>query len=127
MSAADQHGSTSFGPGTALLVNAWVVTDGNQEQFIERIEQLFEHLRTLDGFLEGAVLRGVNPTRFISYMRLRSVRDRQRIFDHSETENFLRAVEGIAHADLQSYDVLLSYRADAAAAASGAPVSDASR
>jgi heme-degrading monooxygenase HmoA len=93
----------------ALLVNAWVVSDGDQDEFVELIEGLFEHLRGLDGFVEGAVLRGADPTRFVSYARMRSARDRQRLLDDVEVEAVLRATERIARGDLHSYDVLRSF------------------
>jgi heme-degrading monooxygenase HmoA len=101
-----ESASTSSSPGIAVIVNTWVVSDGYQGEFVKSIDRLFEHLRTLDGFLEGALLRGVNPTRFVSYVRMRSARDRQRLTDDPELGAFLREVEAVAHADLHSYDVL---------------------
>ena len=95
--------------GDALVVNAWVVADGAQGEFVELIDGLFEYLRTLDGFIEGAVLRGANPTRFVSYTRMRSARDRQRLFDDGQVSAQLRAAGRIAQADLHSYDVVRSF------------------
>lgn len=95
--------------GDAFLVNAWVVRDGDQDEFVSLIEVLFDHLRTLEGFIEGAILRGVNPTRFVSYARMRSPQDRQRLFDDKEVSTLLRAVDAIADTDLHSYDILRSY------------------
>lgn len=94
----------------ALLVSAWVVPDGTQDDFVKRIEGLLEHLSTLDGFKEGAVLRGVNPTRFVSYVRLRSAQDRREIFDDARVSARLREIEALARADVHSYDVLRAFR-----------------
>jgi len=96
----------------ALLVNAWTVTDGDQDEFVEKLDGLFEQLRTRDGFVEGAVLRSTNPTRFISYVRWRSAQDRQRLFDDELLTRFLDDVGEIARADLHSYDVLRSFGPD---------------
>jgi heme-degrading monooxygenase HmoA len=93
----------------AVLLNAWVVSEGDQDEFVALINGLFEHLRGLDGFIEGAVLRGVNPTRFVSYARMRSARDRQLLFDDKEHAAALRAAARIASGDLHSYDVIRSF------------------
>lgn len=55
---------------------------------------------------------GQHPTRFISYVRLRSAQDRQRLFDDELLTGFLDAVGEIARADLHSYDVLRSFGPD---------------
>jgi heme-degrading monooxygenase HmoA len=95
-------------------VNAWVVSDGQQEEFVEAIVRLFDHLRTLEGFIEGALLEGVNPTRFVSYTRLRSVEDRQRLFDDSEVKVLLRSAVQTARADLHRYRVVRAFGPPAA-------------
>jgi hypothetical protein len=95
--------------GAAIIVNAWVVSDGYQDEFIATILGLFEHARTLDGFVAGELLRGANPTRFVSYLRMRSAQDRQRLIDDGEVAGLLRAAGRIARPDLHSYDVLQAF------------------
>jgi hypothetical protein len=96
----------------ALLVNAWVVSDGRQDEFIESIDELFAHLRGLEGFVEGAILRGANPTRFVSYARMRTARDRQRLYDDERVSEWMAAIEPIARGELHSYEVLSSFAPD---------------
>jgi heme-degrading monooxygenase HmoA len=96
--------------GSTIIANAWIVADGYQEEFVQMIIGLLEYVRTLDGFIEGEILRGANPTRFVSYVRLRSAQDRQRLFEHSEVRAVLRSAGQIARADLHSYDVLRAFR-----------------
>lgn len=95
--------------GDAILVNAWVVSDGSQDEFVTRIRALLEYLRVQEGFLDGAVLRGVNPMHFLSYVRLRSPADRQRLLADPEVTARLRAASRVARADVHSYDVLSAY------------------
>jgi heme-degrading monooxygenase HmoA len=95
--------------GDALLVTAWHVTDGEQDGFVEILEGLYEQMRTMDGFVEGAILRGVNPTRYISYVRLRSAEDRRRLREEDQVLAALRALAPIARAELHSYDRLRSF------------------
>ncbi len=93
----------------ALLVNVWVVSDGSQTEFVEAIAGLYEYLGSTEGFIGGALLAGVNPTRFISYAQLRSSRDRQRLVEDDEVSARLRAISRIARADLHSYTVLREF------------------
>lgn len=97
----------------ALLVNCWHVSDGDQDELVELLNELFEYLRGLCGFVEGAVLRGVDPTRFVTYARMRSREDRQRARDDAAVSELLRAAGRIAMPDLHSYEVLRSFRARA--------------
>lgn len=94
---------------SAIIVNAWCVTDGCQEEFLEAIVELFEYARALDGFLAGEVLRGANPTRFVTYLRMRSPQDRQRLLDDREVSATLRSAERIARPDLHSYDLVRAF------------------
>jgi heme-degrading monooxygenase HmoA len=95
--------------GSAIVVNAWVVSDGCQEEFVETIVGLFEYARTLDGFIAGEVLRGANPRRFVTYLRMRSAQDRRRVLDDREVTAKLRTAERIARPDIHNYDVLLAF------------------
>jgi heme-degrading monooxygenase HmoA len=97
--------------GDALLVNSWHVSDGAQDEFLGLLEELFEYLQGLRGFVEGAVLRGVDPTRFVTYTRMRSRQDRQRAREDAEVSELLRAARRIAISDLHNYEVLHSFRA----------------
>lgn len=106
MPASQPHAMTA---GNAFLVNAWHVSDGEQDGFVEVLVGLYEHLRAVDGFVEGAILSGANPTRYVSYVRMRSAEDRQRLFDDERVWALLHALDPIARADLHSYDVLRSF------------------
>jgi heme-degrading monooxygenase HmoA len=90
----------------AIVVNAWDVADGYQDEFVQTIVGLLEHVRTLDGFIEGELLRGVNPRRFVSYVRMRSGHDRQRLIDDSKVSALQRTAGRVARPDIHSYDVL---------------------
>jgi heme-degrading monooxygenase HmoA len=107
---ADPAGPTEGTIRTAIIVDAWVVPDGDQAEFVETIARLLDHLRGLDGFIEGELLQGVNPTRFVSYVRMRSARDRQHALDSSEVRSLMRAASHVASPDLHSYDVVRLFR-----------------
>lgn len=56
----------------ALIVNTWSVQDGLQDEFVAGLTDLFEHVRTVAGFLHGQILQGANTTRYISVVVMRS-------------------------------------------------------
>ncbi len=83
----------------ALIVNTWNVQDGLQDQFTD----LFEHVRTVSGFLSGQILQGVNTTRYISVVVMRTTLERDRALEEPETRRRLRELRGLARADAHSY------------------------
>ncbi len=95
-----------------IVVDAWRVTDGEQEEFIDALGELFSRLRELDGFIDGEILRGVDPTRFVTYARIRSARERDAAFIDSEVRGVLRRMEGIARPDPGSYTPLRRFTAE---------------
>ena len=95
-----------------IIVDAWRVTDGEQGEFIDELVGLFSRLRELDGFIDGEILRGVDPTRFVTYTRIRSARERDAAFIDSEVRRVLRRIEAIARPDPGSYTALRRFTAE---------------
>jgi hypothetical protein len=65
----------------------------------------FERLRTLEGFVDGQILKGVNPTLFVSYATMRSARERDAAFLDGELMALMRSIGGIARASPHSYTI----------------------
>jgi heme-degrading monooxygenase HmoA len=107
---ANRGAPTDATASSAVIMNSWVVMDGDQEEFVEAIVRLLDRLRTLDGFIEGELLQGVNPTRFVSYVLMRSARARQYALDSSEVRTLTRAAAAFGRPDLHSYDVVRVFR-----------------
>jgi heme-degrading monooxygenase HmoA len=96
----------------SIIVDAWRVADGDQEEFVDALVGLFSRLRELDGFIDGEILRGVDPTRFVTYARMRSAGERDAAFIDSEMQGVLRTIRGIARPDPGAYTVLRKFKAD---------------
>lgn len=94
---------------SSIIVDAWTVEDGSQEEFLDTLVALFERVRELDGFLEGAIFKGADATRFISWARMRSPRERGAAMIDSEVRARVRSVRGIAHPDLGAYTELRKF------------------
>jgi heme-degrading monooxygenase HmoA len=107
---ANRGAPTDATTSSAIIVNSWVVIDGDREEFVETIVRLLDRVRTLDGFIEGELLQGVNPTRFVSYVRMRSARARQHALNSSEVRTLMRAAVAFGCPDLHSYDVVRVFR-----------------
>lgn len=95
----------------SIIVDAWRIEDGDQEEFVEMLVALFSRLRELDGFIDGEILRGVNPTRFVTYARMRSAVERDAAFADSEMQRTLRSMREIARPDPGSYTAFRRFAA----------------
>jgi heme-degrading monooxygenase HmoA len=96
----------------SIIVDAWHVADGDQEEFIDMLVRLFSRLRELDGFIEGEILRGVDPRRFVTYARMRSASERDAAFIDSEMRRILRTIKEIARPEPGSYTVFRRFTAE---------------
>jgi heme-degrading monooxygenase HmoA len=94
---------------TSIIVDAWTVTDGSQAAFLEMVEVMFERLRALEGFLEGEILQGVDPTRFLTYVRMRSAHDRDRAMEDHGVKAAVRQIRVVAQPHVNAYTVLRSF------------------
>lgn len=96
----------------SIIVDAWRVSDGHQEEFIDTLDELFSRLRELDGFIDGEILRGVDPMRFVTFARMRSASERDRAFADSKMHRTRRAIEQIARPDPGMYTSFRRYTAE---------------
>jgi heme-degrading monooxygenase HmoA len=96
----------------SIVVDAWRIADGDQEEFIDTLVVLFSRLRELDGFIDGEILRGVDPTHFVTYARMRSASERDAAFIDSEVRRTLRTIRGIARPDPGAYTVFRRFTAE---------------
>jgi len=90
----------------SIIVDSWVVSDGSQSEFLTALDAMYARLEQLDGFLGGAVLEGVDRTRFVTYGRWRSAQDREAAFLDSEIDAMMRRIGGIARTNPHAYSVV---------------------
>jgi|GEM_PF-2781543 len=93
----------------SIVVDVWTVADGDQQEFIDTIVALFERMRAFDGFIAGELLQGANTTHFVSFARMRSAQDRDRVVEDRDIRMALRNLGGIARPHLNYYSVLRSF------------------
>jgi len=68
--------------------------------------RLYERFPSSEGFLEGRVLHGSEGNAVLSYLRLRSAADQQRLDDNPEIRAGLEALQKIARPHREVYDVV---------------------
>jgi heme-degrading monooxygenase HmoA len=96
-------------PEQSIIIDSWTVPDGSQDEFMSALVGLFERLRELDGFLDGQILRGVNPSLFVSYATMRSARERDAALIDPEVQAATRSIGGIAHPRPHAYTVARTF------------------
>jgi hypothetical protein len=89
----------------SIVVDVWHVADGSQEEFMDALVALVERVRALEGFVDGQILKGVDPTLFVSYVTMRSAQDREAAFLDGEVQEMLRAIGGLARQSPHAYTV----------------------
>lgn len=93
----------------AIMADLWSVPDGNQEAFLHGLNELFEQLRHFPGFIEGQILRSVNPTKILAYSRFQSAAATQRVTEDPAIVGVIRKLRAIAHQDMSRYVVGASF------------------
>jgi hypothetical protein len=89
-----------------MVVDSWVVPDGSQEEFTTALIALIARLQEVDALTEGQILRGVDPTRFLSWVRFVSAQARDRGYLDEQVGELRRRIGQIAGPRPHSYTVL---------------------
>jgi hypothetical protein len=86
----------------SIVIDAWTTDAERQQDLIEGLLALFERFRSSAGFIEARILKGSGGTTVLSYLRMRSAADQQRIDEEPEIQAGLEALRQIArpHRDL---------------------------
>ena len=63
-----EHASNSDTPDRSIIVDSWSIPDGSQDEFMAALVDVFERLRTFDGFLDGQI--ELTKTGFIRWTTL---------------------------------------------------------
>jgi len=110
-----EHVSNSDTPDRSIIVDSWSIPDASQDEFMAALVDVFERLRTFDGFLDGQILRGVDRSRFVSYATMRSARERDAAMIDPEMLAAARRIGGIARPRPHVYTVAHTFAPAASA------------
>lgn len=93
-----------------IMVDVWSIRDGNQQAAMDALNELCEHFRQFPGFIEGQILRSVDPTGMLVYARFDSLMAQQRAQDDPATGAIVRGLRELARQSLSRYTVAKSFR-----------------
>ncbi len=100
-----EHASASDAPERSIIADFWDIPDGSQDEFLRVLVDVFERLRGFDGFLDGQILKGVNPSLFISQATMRSAAERDAAMIDPEVRAMTRLIGGVAHPRPHAYTI----------------------
>jgi hypothetical protein len=90
----------------SILIDAWTTDVEREQELIDGLLELFERFRSSDGFVEARILKGSGGTTVLSYLRMRSVTDQQRLDEQPEIQAGLEALRKIAHPHRDLFDLV---------------------
>ena len=93
----------------AIVLDLWTVSEDDRDEFMAAMVGLFERLRELDGFIEGQILTGANPSLFATYARVRTAAERDAALIDPQVQALMRRLRQIAKPKPHAYTVAQSF------------------
>jgi len=97
------------GEQESIVLDVWDVVDGRRGELVEALTAIYERLRVLEGFIEGRLLTGADPTHLASYARMRSARDRDNAMQDREIQALIRGARKIARPHFDAFTELREF------------------
>jgi heme-degrading monooxygenase HmoA len=91
-----------------VIINMWQVEDGEQEQLLDQLADLFERLRKSTGAVDVHLYESVDGTRIASLVTMPSETARQDAMEHPEVRKIMRELDSIAHSHRHAYRLVRS-------------------
>jgi hypothetical protein len=90
----------------SLVIDVWTTGAEGHQELIDGLLGLYERFQSSEGFVEGRVFQGSGGTAVLSYLRMRSAADQQRLDEDPEIQSGLEALRKIAHPHRDIYDLV---------------------
>ena len=90
----------------SIVIEAWTTGAERQQELIDGLLDLFKRFRSSQGFIEARILKGSGGTTVLSYLRMRSAADRQRLDEEPEIQAGLDALRKIGRARSDLFDLV---------------------
>jgi hypothetical protein len=90
----------------SIVIDAWTTGAERQQELIDGLLELFERFRSNDGFIEARILKGSGGTTVLSYLRMRSAADQQRLDEQPAIQAGLEALREIARPHRDLFDLV---------------------
>jgi hypothetical protein len=90
----------------SIVIDAWTTGADRQQELVDGLLALFERFRSSDGFVEARILKGSGGTTVLSYLRMRSPADQQRLDEQPEIQAGIEAMREIARPHRDRFDLV---------------------
>ena len=90
----------------SIVIEAWTTGAERQQELIDGLLELFKRFRASDGFVEARILKGSGGTTVLSYLRMRSAADEQRLHEEPGIQAALEALRKIARPHRDLFDLV---------------------
>jgi hypothetical protein len=90
----------------SIVIEAWTTGAERQQELIDGLLELFKRFRSSDGFVEARILKGSGGTTVLSYLRMRSAADEQRLHEEPGIQAALEALRKIARPHRDLFDLV---------------------
>jgi hypothetical protein len=90
----------------SIVIDAWTTGAERQQELIDGLLAMFERFRSSDGFVEARILKGSGGTAVLSYLRMRSAGDQQRLDEQPEVQAGIEALREIARPHRDLFDLV---------------------
>ncbi len=98
-------------PEQVIVLDLWTVPEEVRDEFMAAVATMFERIQELDGFIEGQILRGANPSLFATYARVRTAAERDAAMIDPEVQAVTRRLAEIAEPHPHAYTVARTFTA----------------
>ena len=90
----------------SIVIDAWTTDAERQQELIDGLLELFKRFRSSDGFIEARILKGSGGTTVLSYLRMRSAADQQRLDEQPEIQAGIETLRKIARPHRDLFDLV---------------------
>jgi hypothetical protein len=90
----------------SIVIEAWTTGAERQQELIGGLLELFKRFRSSAGFVEARILKGSGGTTVVSYLRMRSDADQQRLDEQPEIQAGLERLREIARPHRDLFDLV---------------------
>jgi len=90
----------------SIVIEAWTTGAERRQELIDGLLELFKRFRASDGFVEARILKGSGGTTVLSYLRMRSAADEQRLHEEPGIQAALEALRKIARPHRDLFDLV---------------------
>lgn len=95
----------------SLIIDVWTTSPDRRQELIDGLLVLYARFQSSEGFVEGRVLEGSGGTAVMSYLRMRSDADQQRLDEAPDIQAGLDALRKIARPHRDVYDLVWVFAA----------------